>query len=104
MTDSPSDFLARLATTRFDGPVFNQYASNLSGEAAQANAVRRANLRLYLSQIAAAGPALLLVGEAPGYRGCRLTGVPFTSEAILLDERIRPFGFPAGYRKVSKLP
>ncbi|UCG23852.1 MAG: hypothetical protein JSW55_17215, partial [Chloroflexota bacterium] len=26
------------------------------------------------------------------------------SEAILLDERIRPFGFPAGYRKVSKLP
>ena len=104
MTDFPNDFMAQLAGIRFDGPVFNQYASYVSGEVARANAVRRANLSLYLSQIAAAGPTLLLVGEAPGYRGCRLTGVPFTSEAVLLDESIQPFGRPAGYEKASELP
>ena len=103
MTDSLNDFIIRLARTRFDGPVHNQYGDFLSGEVARANAVRRANLSLYLGQMAAVRPALLLVGEAPGYRGCRLTGVPFTSEAILLEEDIWPFGRSAGYRKASKL-
>lgn len=28
-------------------------------------------------------PRLLLVGEAPGYRGCRLTGIPFVSPHLL---------------------
>jgi uracil-DNA glycosylase len=41
------------------------------------------NLRTYL-QIAAVGePAVALVGEAPGYRGCAVTGIPFTSRSVL---------------------
>lgn len=44
-------------------------------------AERRARLRAHLSIT----PRVLLVGEAPGYRGARVSGVPFTSEALLLS-------------------
>ena len=114
MTHSLETLLTRLAKASFDGPVFNQYATSESEatsdsetsaaetSASEANAIRRSNLRLYLDQMTAARPALLLVGEAPGYRGCRLTGVPFTSEAILLDDQIWSFGRQAGYQKTTE--
>jgi uracil-DNA glycosylase len=66
--------------------VFNPYAGDNS-----AATTRRGNLSLYLRRMAERQPRLLLVGEAPGYRGGRVTGVPFTSEAILLSDR-SPFG------------
>ncbi len=45
------------------------------------------NLRLYLEQMVyMKGRHVLLVGEAPGYRGCRITGIPFTSGRVF--ERI----------------
>jgi len=47
------------------------------------NAVRRRNLQLYLQDMLERRPKVLLVGEAPGYRGMRLTGVPFTNRDIL---------------------
>jgi uracil-DNA glycosylase len=43
--------------------------------------VRRARLGVYLERRRPA--RLLLVGEAPGYRGARVSGVPFTSERQL---------------------
>ncbi len=41
--------------------------------------IRRANLRRYLTLIAAGQPSFMLLGEAPGYRGSTVTGVPFMS-------------------------
>lgn len=44
-------------------------------------ALRRARLAAYLD--ARASAPVLLVGEAPGYRGARVSGIPFTSERQL---------------------
>jgi len=60
---------------------------------------QRHNLQCYLQQLRALRPTLLLVGEAPGYNGCRLTGVPFSSQALIaegvLDSTL--FGTANGY-------
>jgi uracil-DNA glycosylase len=45
------------------------------------SALRRARLAAYLD--ARAEATVLLVGEAPGYRGARVSGIPFTSERQL---------------------
>jgi len=44
---------------------------------------QRANLEYYLTWMHHHPPKLILVGEAPGYNGCRRTGIPFTTETIL---------------------
>ena len=60
-----------LAAARI-GATFNQYAES---------PLRRERLRRYLE--ARAGAPILLVGEAAGYRGARVSGLPFTSERQL---------------------
>ena len=44
------------------------------------NPVKARNLSIYLRYMVQAKPRYMLVGEAPGYRGCALTGIPFTDE------------------------
>ncbi len=63
--------------------IFNQYAYHQDPAVDHASAVRRHNLSLYLGLMMDRKPNALWIGEAPGYRGCRITGVPFTSEFIL---------------------
>ena len=70
----PERFVERLAGTGF-GAAFNFY-----GRGAGAG-LRRERLRAYL--VDRAGARLLLVGEAAGYRGARVSGIPFTSERQL---------------------
>jgi uracil-DNA glycosylase family 4 len=65
------DLVDRLARATI-GATHNQYAES---------ELRRARLRAHLASHADA--AVVLVGEAAGYRGARVSGVPFTSERQL---------------------
>jgi len=41
------------------------------------------NLKAYLeSMLNIGGKRILLIGEAPGYKGCKITGIPFTSGKV----------------------
>jgi uracil-DNA glycosylase family 4 len=61
----------RLSAARI-GSTYNQYADS---------ELRRERLRAYLDRHADA--ETVLVGEAAGYRGARISGIPFTSERQL---------------------
>ena len=65
------DLVSALARARI-GATHNQYADS---------ALRRDRLRAYLG--ARRRAPVLLVGEAAGYRGARVSGLPFTSERQL---------------------
>ena len=65
---------------QFNAPVENIYSPNTI---ASENTVN--NLRLYLNEMISRKPKYLIVGEAPGYNGCRWSGIPFTSEAVLVN-------------------
>jgi uracil-DNA glycosylase len=64
-------FVDRLAAARI-GETFNQYARSR---------LLRDRLGAYLA--AKQGAPILLVAEAPGYRGTRVSGIPLTSERQL---------------------
>ena len=64
-------FVEQLAAARI-GCTYNQYADS---------PLRRRRLAAYLAEKAAA--PILLVAEAPGYRGTRVSGIPLTSERQL---------------------
>lgn len=70
----PSSFVDELAGARI-GRTFNFYRD---GERAE---LLRRRLAAYL--VSRTGAEILLVGEAPGYRGTRVSGVPLTSERQL---------------------
>jgi len=63
--------------------IFNQYSEVSEHDLPNGDCIRRDNLRRYVSHFKSR-PIILLVGEAAGYRGCRFSAIPFTSEAHLL--------------------
>jgi hypothetical protein len=69
-----SDLVDRLAAATI-GATFNFYRAGTGAR------LRRERLRAYLA--ARADAPLLLVAEAPGWRGTRVSGVPLTSERQL---------------------
>ncbi|HEX7190309.1 MAG TPA: uracil-DNA glycosylase [Thermoanaerobaculia bacterium] len=96
-------FIDALSTTIVSERACNQY-SRIEGDL-RGNAIRRRNLRLYLDELDRIGPRVLLIGEAVSYRGGRLTGIAFVSEAVMLgggDSLV--LGADRGYRKATLGP
>ena len=62
--------------------VFNPWLDHDAGTDLHRDAplARRARLAAHLDTDA----TLILVGEAPGYQGCHVTGIPFTSERLVM--------------------
>jgi hypothetical protein len=82
--------------SRFHAPdVFNQYAEvNPAYDRRDGAERRRENLRRYLECFRDA--AYVLVSEAPGYAGCRFSGVSFTDERFLFGDQPLPWVHAAG--------
>ncbi|GJM42580.1 MAG: hypothetical protein DHS20C20_28620 [Ardenticatenaceae bacterium] len=98
-----TEFVNELATAVSPPHCTNPYA----GERPFAKQ-RRYNLQTYLHLMALHTPAFLLLGEAPGYRGCRITGIPFTSPSILstfgkqLGQTSEPFQTVPEWPQISR--
>ena len=92
-------FIDELSRAALSPRACNQYARGLPE-----NAVRRRNLRLYLEQLDAIGPTLMLVGEAVSHRGGRLTGIPFVSESLMLCGVGDVLGEHRGYCRATATP
>lgn len=101
-------FVAALGDVEVSDRACNQFSRSVGD--LRGNAIRRRNLRLYLEELAEIGPRLLLIGEAVSYRGGRLSGIAFVSEAVMLGgvdiagERGRILGGDRGYRKATDGP
>jgi len=67
------DFVRKVAKTKFGGPVDNPWQ----------NERQRHNLSEAIKRFRDA--PLILVGEAPGWRGACQTGVPLTSEGVAIE-------------------
>ncbi|WP_461187797.1 uracil-DNA glycosylase [Arthrobacter sp. Z4-13] len=77
MTDAVSDFVKQLsAVPTVPG------RNNFFDHSVPVNAQRRRNLETYLEEMLDRSPTVLLLGEAPGFRGMRITGVPFTNRTM----------------------
>jgi uracil-DNA glycosylase len=81
-------------------PCFNLYsATNITHDQPNADQLRCKNLHSYLKSFQKA-PQILAVGEAPGWRGCRFSGVPFTSEAQFLSHDLPFQGTPTSCKQL----
>jgi len=75
-------FIDKLSTQVVSNNTTNMYFGNTI-----ASQICRKNLKLYLNKMIEARPSHLLLGEAPGYKGCGITGIAFTSERILSENK-----------------
>ena len=107
VTDPVNAFVERLAAV----PTV-EGRTNFFDQGHPGNAVRRRNLELYLSEMLGRSPKVLLVGEAPGFRGMRITGVPFTNRTMFQGPATsfglfgpgKGYALPAGAEGVAAEP
>lgn len=79
---SLTDMIDEMAAYPSNNRTFNQYSYDY-----ELGKHTRQNLFLYLRAMSKMSSHTLLVGEAPGYHGCRWTGVPFTSEKVIFSHQ-----------------
>jgi uracil-DNA glycosylase len=80
--------------------VFNPWSQSCPNEISNKYYLqRRKNLKAHLS---CPDPLCIIIGEALGYRGARFTGVPFTSEKLLVDQAIPRVDHPKGERITTR--
>lgn len=93
-------FIERLAATPVADDATNPFAAGDNPY----NALRRANLLRYLNDLYERRARVALIGEAPGYRGMRLTGIPFGSRRIVTQglPALALFGVSRGYLDVPE--
>ncbi len=85
-TPSSSRFVQALQATTAMPEVFNPWAQHDPAHdlGPQSPAQRCSHLQAYL-EARVNKARLVLIGEAPGYQGCKFSGIAMTSERILLD-------------------
>lgn len=73
-----NDIVRNLSEEKFgDTNIHNQYVNKLIAS----------NLEFFLSVLLKQKPTVFLVGEASGYNGCYLSGIPFTSEDVIKNNK-----------------
>ncbi len=98
MTPEPAALIDLLAALPGSETLCNPYTGDSGAE------IRRANLSRYLADMLARQTQKVMIFEAPGYRGCRWSGIPVTSERLML-RGIGKWGlFGDGYRQTSDVP
>ena len=84
MTNKIDQFISKLSSFSSLTNVLNPYS-----EDNEFHEIAKHNLRIYLERMLVNKPSSIFIGEAPGYNGCRLSGVPFTSERILFGDKVK---------------
>lgn len=84
------------------GEVFNPWTRRDRGTDARLNgpAARRTRLAAHLNT----KPRRILIGEAAGYQGCHVTGIPFTSERLVMAGVIPRVASGGGRLSSRRLP
>lgn len=94
------DSLFSLLTAYQHPGIFNQYRDvHPTLDRPDGPLVRCRNLRRYLEIFR--GARFVLVGEAPGYAGCRFSGIPFTCEAQLVGPKRLGWASCGGFSRSS---
>jgi uracil-DNA glycosylase len=89
------NFISRLSSVEKTNNTTNLYFGN-----SRESEVRKNNLKVYLTKMKTLNPKVLILGEAPGYKGCRLSGIAFTSEKVIFEN---PFFTNDQYQFINKL-
>lgn len=102
MTRSPLDTFWQLLDQPSTRDVFNPWTDHDAGTDLRRDAprFRRERLAAHLDT----DPAVILVGEAPGYQGCHVTGIPFTSERLVIAGSIPRVSAEAPRLSSRRLP